>query len=140
MNWTRCFSLIMCDLYGATPLRFSPKMWQTMLDCQGGNEVAEACMFFEVRSAAEANDLLDTCTVLSWPTLFVALCESRQAWQHFRDEGAEFRRIVERVQSQPYKHSTMIRRLTNQIRERGAKGKTCFSTRLFLALRKKIRR
>ena len=138
MNWTRCFSLIMCDLYAAPPLRFSPVMWQTMLDCQGGNEVAEALLFFGVSSADDANELLDTCPALSWPTLFVALCESRQAWQHFRDEGAEFCRIVECVQSREKKCSTFIRRVTHQIRERGAQGTNCFSVRLFLALRKRF--
>ena len=138
MNWARCFSLIMCDLYAAPPLRFSPVMWQTMLDCQGGNEVAEALLFFGVSSADDANELLDTCPALSWPTLFVALCESRQAWQHFRDEGAEFCRIVEYVQSREKKCSAFIRRVTHHIRERGAQGTNCFSVRLFLALSKRF--
>ena len=109
-----------------------------MLDCQGGNEVAEALLFFGVSSAGDANEFLDTCPALSWPTLLVALCESRQAWQHFRNEGAEFCRIVECVQSREKKCSAFIRRVTHHIRERGAQGANCFSVRLLLALSKRF--
>ncbi len=36
MNWTRVFSLLLHDVGGAQPVAFSEKMWQTMLQCQGG--------------------------------------------------------------------------------------------------------
>jgi len=139
MNWTRCFSLLMRELHGAAKFDFTKQMWKTMQQCQGGHEVHEAMTFFGVESAKDANAHLQECPDLTWELLFVALCESRQAWQHFQDQGEEFGRIVAYVEAHP-QYSRVIRRLTDLIRERGARHQHCFSTRLFRALRKNIGR
>ncbi len=137
MNWTRCFSLLLRDLHGAERVAFTEEMWQVMLQCQGGHDVAEALAFFGVDSSQAANEVLKLCPHLSWELLFVAICESRQAWQHFKDDGEQFQRIVAAVDAHASKHSGKIRRLTQLLVRRGVKAKQCFSTRLFLALRKK---
>ena len=138
MNWTRCFSLLMRELHGAAKFPFTENMWKTMLQCQGGHDVTDALAFFGVQSVVDANYLLEQCPKLTWEVLFVALCESRQAWQHFKDGGALFSRIVTAVDEHPFKHTRTIRRLTHWILKKGAEAKRCFSTRLFLALSKKI--
>jgi len=129
----------MRELRGAAKFYFTKQMWKTMLQCQGGHEVREAMTFFGVEFAKDANALLQECPDLTWELLFVALCESRQAWQHFEDQGEEFCRIVAYVEAHP-QYSRVIRRLTDLIRERGARHQHCFSTRLFRALRKSIGR
>ena len=137
MNWTRCFSLLMRDLYGADKIHFSQKMWKTMLRCQGGHRASEALSFCGIESASAANSHLAECQDLTWELLVVALCESRHAWQHFNDGGKEFSRIVAYVSVHPQCSKT-IRRFTHLISERGALHKHCFSTRLFRALYRHI--
>ena len=139
MNWTRCFGMLLRELYGAAKIYFTRQMWTTMVQCQGGHDVSEALAFFGVDTCSEANALLRECPGLSWELLFVAVCESRQAWQHFQDEGKEFCRIVDYAAAHP-QYYKVIRRYTLLICERGAKQKQCFSTRLFQALHKNILR
>ena len=140
MNWTRSFSLLLRDLHGAARVSFSEEMWETMLKCQGGHDVNEALAFFGVESWQAANDVLQCCPDLSWELLFVAICESRQAWQHFMDDGEEFLRIVEAVDAHAAKHGGLIKRLTRLLVQRGVRGNKCFSTRLFVTLKKRLLR
>ena len=103
----------------------------------GGHDVREAQTIFGVENAEAANSVLAACPDLSWELLFVALCESRQAWQHVKDGGKEFTRIVDYVSKNPQSIKT-IRRFTHNIIERGVQPHHCFSTRLFRALRRHI--
>ena len=138
MNWTRAFSLLLREMHGAARISFSEEMWEIMLKCQGGHDVRQALAFFGVDSFQAANDVLQCCPDLSWELLFVAICESRQAWQHFKDDGDDFLRIVEAVDAHAAKHGGMIKRLTRLLVQRGVKADKCFSTRLFLTLKKKL--
>ena len=137
MNWTRCFSLLMRDVHGASRCCFNTNLWDVMMRCQGGHDVREAQRIFGVENTEAANSVLAACPDLSWELLFVALCETRQAWQHFKDGGKEFTRIVNYVSKHPQSIKT-IRRFTHNIVERGVQPHYCFSTRLFRALRKHI--
>ncbi len=138
MNWTRVLSLLFRELLGARKVFFTKKLWTTMLQCQGGHDVLEALDFFGVPNARSANEVLRLCPDVGWEVLFVAICESRQAWQHFKDNGECFCRIVAAVDAHEGKHTKTIRRFTKLLVQRESKGRACFSTNLFLALLRKF--
>ena len=48
MNWTRCFSLPMREVVGASKFFFIQALWNTMLRCQGGHDLREAQAIFGV--------------------------------------------------------------------------------------------
>ena len=93
---------------------------------------------FGASSPREANDIMRQCPVETWELLFVAICECRQAWQCFKDDGAQFTRIVQTVGAHPCKHGRTIRRYTKLLVKRGVMPRKCFSTRIIRALRKNL--
>ena len=64
---------------------------------QGGAEVREALEFFAVATWQAANEVLREYSGLTWELLFVAIGESRQACNSFKDGGEMFSAIVETV-------------------------------------------
>jgi len=140
MNWTRILSLLLSDVFGAKPVAFTEEMWDKMLQCQGGHGLNEALQFFNVSTYIAANNLMRHVTTLTWELLFVAICESRQAWQYFKDNGERFRFIVKAVANHRLRYTRTINDLTKMIVNRGAKARKCFSVRLFIALCRRLRR
>ena len=89
---------------------------------------------FGVVSHESANLLLDRCSHLSWALLPVALCETRQAFQGFGDDGFTFKRILMHVRKQLSLWAPLIQMKTEFLVAAGATSKECFSLRLFRLL------
>ena len=131
--------MLMRDVRGGTTMRFTEQLWGKMLRSQGGAQVQEALDFFAVATWQAANEVLREYSGLTWELLFVAICESRQACNSFKDGGQTFSAIVEIVRAHPTKFHRIITSLTSHIVTRGAKQRSCFSTRLFSSLAAHLR-
>ena len=117
MSWTREFSLLLRDLHGAQPVAFTAQMWDRMLQCQGGHDVKEALDLFQVNSGIAANEVMRQFPAITWELLLAAICESRQAWQYFKDDGEKFCFVVEAVRAHPVSYSRTMHRLTKGHRQ-----------------------
>ena len=80
----------------------------------------EALDFFAVATWQAANEVLREYSGLTWELLFVAICESRQACNSFKDGGQTFSAIVETVRVIPKPFDRIISSVTQHVVRRGA--------------------
>ena len=126
--------MLMRDVRGGQALLFTEELWSQMLRCQGGAHLKESLMCFQVTDFHAANELLRVFPGLTWELLFVAICESRQAYSSFADGGRTFTTILATVGAQRRRFTRIINSLTEHLVHKCVTQSNCFSTRLFTAL------
>ena len=137
MDFLRCYSNIMCAVYGAPEPSFTEELWTKMIQCQAKPAETRVLLKSFDMDMAGANDLMATVGELNWTTFLVALCEIRQAMGRTAASRASFCSLVEQVEMNPGLHN-VIRQLTAALVAEGATSKHCYCVRLCHVLREAL--
>ena len=134
MDFLRCFSNIATQVFNSHQIRFTPRLWEKMLQCQAHPaSTRELLAFFEVDMAV-ANGVIASNPEMNWTTLLVCLCEVRQAMGNDREA---FIQLLEQVESRPHLAS-FVDAVTIAIVKEGAHAKNCYCVRLCAKLRAEL--
>ena len=134
MDFLRCFSNIATQVFNSPQIRFTPRLWEKMLQCQAHPaSTRELIAFFEVDMAV-ANRVIASNPEMNWTTLLVCLCEVRQAMGNDREA---FIQLLEQVESRPHLAS-FVDAVTIEIVKEGASAKNCYCVRLCAKLRAEL--
>ena len=134
MDFLRCYSNVMCAVYGAPEPSFTQELWHKMIQCQTKPVETRALLRSFDMDMGGANELMATVPELNWTTFLVCLCEVRQAMGHTKASHASFCSLLRRVESNP-DLLAVIRDITTALVTEGATMRQCYCVRLCNALR-----
>ena len=98
MDFLRCFSNIMTDVYYSPEVYFTEALWTKMLQCQARpRETAELLSLFRIDMGG-ANSLIAGVPGMNWTTFLVCICEVRQAIGH---SVSSFTWMLEKLEARP---------------------------------------
>ena len=134
MDFLRCYSNIMCAVYGAPEPSFTMELWTKMIQCQARPAETRALLKSFDMDMQGANAIIASVEELNWTTFLVCVCEVRQAMGRTEASRAKFRSLVQQVELTPGLLG-VIRGLTAALVTEGATSKHCYCVRLCNALR-----
>jgi hypothetical protein len=126
MDYLRCYSNIMTEVFGSTPILFTQKLWKEMLRCQRKpTETRNLLSYLEV-DMRTANSIVNATPDMNWTTFLVCICEVRQAMS--KDSDA-FLSLLEELEKRP-ELTEAIDDSIRSIVEKGAVSTQCYCVRL----------
>jgi hypothetical protein len=126
MDFLRCFSNIMTEVFSSPDVLFTPALWSKMLQCQSKPaETKELLSYFDMDMSA-ANTVIQETPGMNWSTFLVCLCEVRQAMGNDRDS---FIWLLEKLEVRPWLQEA-VDDVVEAIVDEGATSKECYCVRL----------
>ena len=129
MDFLRCFSNIMTDVFKSPEVLFTKELWMKMLSCQSHpKETRELLQYFNM-DMDKANDFITATPGMNWTTFLVCLCEIRQAMGDTPQSKDSFVRLVQMLEDRPdlHLHAAFV---SDWIVSEGAVSKECYAVRV----------
>ena len=131
MDFTRCYSNILTDVFGAPRVTFTPALWNKMLATQRKQAAVKDLLKSFQMTMKKANDLILSRGGPNWTTFWVLLCEVRQAMDRDR-KGLEA--LVAWLEARPHLASK-VAAVIKDVVQSGAKHKECYCVRVCSVVR-----
>ena len=131
MDFTRCYSNILTDVFGAPRVTFTPALWNKMLATQRKQAAVKDLLKSFQMTMKKANDLILSRGGPNWTTFWVLLCEVRQAMDRDR-KGLEA--LVAWLEARPHLASE-VAAVIKDVVQSGAKHKECYCVRVCSVVR-----
>ena len=129
MDFLRCFSNIMTDVFESPEVLFTKDLWLKMLSCQSRpRQTRELLEYFDM-DMNKANTLITEMPGMNWTTFLVCLCEIRQAMGDTPQTKDKFIRLVQMLEVRPNLHAA-VGSVADWIVEQGAISKQCYCVRV----------
>ena len=129
MDFLRCFSNIMTDVFESPDVLFTKDLWMKMLSCQSNPKQTRDLLQYFNMDMDKANDFINEMPGMNWTTFLVCLCEIRQAMGNTHQSKDNFIRLVQMLEVRPKLHAA-VGKVSDRIVEGGAISKECYAVRL----------
>ena len=131
MDFTRAYSNILTDVFGAADVAFTLPLWKRMLAAQRKrSDVDELLEYFQM-DMGKANDMIRDVHGLNWTTFLVLLCEVRQEMGQSR---AQMERLLTWLEERPGLKDA-VDQVVKEVVEAGATSHECYCVRVCSVVR-----
>ena len=131
MDFTRAFSNVLTEVWGAPDVKFTGALWKLMISSQRKTEdVRELLAEFELDMKG-ANALLGNGDGLNWTTILILLCEVRQ---EIGEDLDAFKELLTWLENHPERMSD-VDQTVQEIVQAGASSKDCYCVRVCSVVR-----
>ena len=126
MDFLRCYSNIMTEVFASPPVLFTHGLWTKMLRCQSKQaETSKLLAYFDIDMEA-ANLVIAETAGMNWTTFLICLCEVRQA---MGDDRESFIWLLQKLEVRPSLLGA-VDDIADAIVDEGATSSECYCVRL----------
>ena len=131
MDFTRAYSNILTDVFGAADVAFTLPLWNRMLAAQRKRSDVDQLLEYFQMDMGKANDMIRDVHGLNWTTFLVLLCEVRQEMGQSR---AQMERLLTWLEERPGLKDA-VDQVVKEVVEAGATSHECYCVRVCSVVR-----